>query len=99
MKLMMVPVTDTDEGWRALRVALMVARRFDGHADAVFIQPHIEVEVREFLPGIDQDLRVGKAEDRVFIAVVPVVVASDFFDESWAPQTAQLLSSRDWIRQ
>ena len=58
MKFMMVPVTDTDEGWRALRVALMVARRFDGHADAVFIQPHTEVEVREFLPGVDKDLRV-----------------------------------------
>lgn len=58
MNLTMVPVTDTDEGWRALRVALTIARRFDGHADAVLIQPHIEVQVREFLPGVEQDLRV-----------------------------------------
>ena len=57
MKLMMVPVTDTDEGWQALRVALTIARRFDGHADAVFIQPHNEVEVREFLPAVDKSLR------------------------------------------
>lgn len=62
MKLTMVPLTDTDEGWRALRAALMIAQRFDGHADAVFVHPHIQVETSEVLPTVDQQVRVEMAE-------------------------------------
>lgn len=62
MKLTMVPLTDTDEGWRALRTAMMIAQRFDGHADAVFIQPHIQVDISEVLPTVDQQLRVELAD-------------------------------------
>lgn len=62
MKLTMVPLTDTDEGWRALRAALMIARRFDAHADGVFIQPHIQVDVSEVLPTVDRQLRVELAD-------------------------------------
>jgi nucleotide-binding universal stress UspA family protein len=62
MKLTLVPITDTDEGWRALRVAMMIARRFEGHTDAVFIQPGIRVQTSNVLPAMDQQLRVELAE-------------------------------------
>lgn len=62
MKLTLVPITDTDEGWRALRVAMTIARRFEGHTDAVFIQPEMRVETSNVLPAVDQQLRVELAE-------------------------------------
>jgi len=81
MKLTLVPVTDTDEGWRALRVALMIARRFDGHADVAFIQPQIHVEVSEVLPAVDQRLRVELADRARERMASDIRQAHNTFDE------------------
>jgi nucleotide-binding universal stress UspA family protein len=81
MKLTMVPVTDTDEGWRAVRVALTMARRFEGHVGAVFIQPHIEVEIPEFLPAVDKDLRVQLADRAREDMAARIRQAHNTFDE------------------
>jgi nucleotide-binding universal stress UspA family protein len=81
MKLTMVPVTNTDEGWRAVRVALTMARRFEGHVGAVFIQPHIEVEIPEFLPAVDKDLRVQLADRAREDMAARIRQAHNTFDE------------------
>ncbi len=81
MKLTMVPLTDTDEGWRAVRTALTIARQFDGHADAVLVQPHIEVEMREFLPAVDKDLRVQLADRAREDMAARIRQAHNTFDE------------------
>ena len=44
MKSLLVPLTDSYEDWRALQAALVVAHRFDGHVDAIFVQGDIEKE-------------------------------------------------------
>ena len=57
MKLTLVPVTDTEENWCAVRAAMMVARRFNGHADAIYVHSDVDMDISTALQRVDHSLR------------------------------------------
>ena len=71
MKCLLVPII-SHEGWRALQTALVVARRFQSHVDAIFIQDDIEKSGFQAYPEVNDQVRLEliarlrqQAEDRV----------------------------------